>query len=151
MSHSSDEKQQAGNTLNGQNSRHILLLDDEKAVRVALSRLLKARGHRCSAAATGEILLDIFERSRRTDINFDLAILDIKILGGMGGIETMQKMKQIDNSIPIMSMSGNPADTLFKGDEASGFVTHLEKPFSAEHLSFEIERICSGSSQADIT
>lgn len=151
MCRSSDDKQRAEKTPTGSPSRHILLLDDEKAVRIALSRLLKARGHRCTTAATGEILLDIFERSHQTDVNFDLAILDIKILGGMGGIETMQKMKQIDNNIPIVSMSGNPADTLFKGDEGSGFVSHLEKPFSAEHLSSEIERICSGSSPTGTT
>jgi len=47
-----------------------------------------------------------------------------------------------------MSMSGNPVDTLFNGDEGDGFVAHLEKPFSAEHLSSEIARVCARASHA---
>jgi len=143
---SSNQIKVAGNAPAATNSRHILLLDDEKPVRDALSRVLRARGHQCTAAATGEILLDILEQGRHTGISFDLAILDIRIVGGMGGIETMKRIKQIDSSLPIMSMSGNPVETLFIGDESSGFVRHLEKPFSAEHLSAAIEHACSTSS-----
>ena len=132
-------------------SLNILLLDDEEAVLVALSRLLKARGHQCSTAQTGEILLDILKQGQQTSSRFDLAILDIKIVGGMGGVETMQQIKLIDSRIPILSMSGNPVDTLFEGDEASGFAAHLEKPFSADHLSAEIERVCSDSFQTSNT
>ncbi len=124
------------------NSRHILLLDDEKAVRDALSRVLKARGHQCSTAPTGEVLLEILERGRQTGIQYDLAILDIKIVGGLGGIETLQKIRQSGSTMPVVSMSGYPVETVFDGVDTSGFVGHLEKPFSAEQLSDEIERLC---------
>jgi len=151
MSYSGDEKQRAGKESAGTNSLHILLLDDEQAVLTALSRLLRALGHQCSTATTGEILLDMLEHSRQTSIRYDLAILDIKIDSGMGGIETMQRIKQIDSSIPVMSMSGHPVDTLFHGDEKSGFVAHLEKPFSSKHLSTEIARFCCTASSTLVT
>lgn len=130
-------------------SRHILLLDDEKAVRDALTRLLKACGHYCSTAPTGEILLDLLEHSRQTDMHYDLAILDIKIVGGMGGIETMQRILQIDCSISVISMSGYPVETLLDEADSNGFVGHLEKPFSGKQLSAEIERVCSLSSPTE--
>lgn len=123
-------------------SRHILLLDDEKAVRDGLSRMLKSRGHQCTAAPTGELLLEIFTQDRQNGVNFDLGILDIKIVGGMGGIETMQRLKEIDSHLPLLSMSGYPVETLFKRGENGGFAAHLIKPFSAESLSAEIERLC---------
>jgi len=132
-------------------SRQILLLDDEKAVLDALSRLLRARGHQCSTAPTGEILLDILQQAVQTGVRYDLAILDIKIVGGMGGIETMKKIKQIDSRIPILSMSGYPVDTLFKGNECNEFEGHLQKPFSAQHLSTEIDRVCTNCSPTTVT
>lgn len=141
--HHEDEKHPIDEIPVGEKSRRILLLDDEKAVRDALTRLLKARGHLCSTAPTGEILLEILEHSRHLGICFDLAILDIKIVGGMGGIETMQRITAMDSSIPVISMSGYPVETLFDDNESTGFAGHLEKPFSAQRLSAEIERICS--------
>jgi len=125
------------------NSRYILLLDDETAVLQALSRVLKDRGHYCSSATTGEVLLETIDQASQTGIKYDLAILDIKIPDGMGGIETMQKMQKLDSEIPVISMSGYPVESLFTGDESEGFVGHLEKPFSADDMSAEIKRICA--------
>jgi len=41
----------------------------------------------------------------------------------------MQRVMQIDSSLPVMSMSGTPVNTLFAGEESNGFVAHLEKHF----------------------
>jgi len=144
------EKPRAGDTAVGSNSRHILLLDDEPAVRDALSRVLKSHGYLCSAAATGETLLNILEGGLQSGISYDLAILDIKIIGGMAGIETMQKIKQFDSRLPALSMSGYPPETLFDGSESSGFVGHLEKPFKGVELVAEIERVCSTPSPTEL-
>jgi len=137
------DKQPTGTLSRQTTSRHILLLDDEKPVLDALSRLLRARGHQCSTALSGEMLLEVLEHGSQNGVRYDLAILDIKIVGGMGGIETMQEIKQLDIGLPMLSMSGNPVDTLFHDNESCGFVGHLEKPFSAEHLTAEIERVCT--------
>ena len=141
----STEVEQNTKSADATKSRHILLLDDEKAVRDALSRLLKARGHHCVTAKTGEVLLEILEHSHQSGVSHDLIILDIKIVGGMGGIETMQRLTQMHCNIPVISMSGYPVETLFDEGERAGFVGHLEKPFSAQLLSAEIDRACSSS------
>ncbi len=143
MEHSRDNIHHTDKKPINSKSRYILLLDDEKPVRDALSRLLKARGHHCTTAPTGEVLMEILEQSRQSGINHDLAILDIKIVGGMGGIETMQRIALMDPHIPVISMSGYPVETLFGEGERDGFAGHLEKPFSARQLSREIERVFS--------
>ncbi len=144
MYHSRDVEHGTKTTDRAQ-SRHIILLDDEKTVRDALSRLLKSKGHHCTTAPTGEVLLEIIEHSPDTGATHDLVILDIKIAGGMGGIETMQRLSETNCNIPVISMSGYPVETLFDEGEREGFVGHLEKPFSAQQLSAEIDRVFSSS------
>ena len=61
-------------------ARHILLLDDELAVREALARVLKWNGHQCTTAHTGEELLELVNAASLTNTHYDLAILDIKYL-----------------------------------------------------------------------
>jgi CheY-like chemotaxis protein len=125
-------------------SRHILLLDDEEAVRKALTRLLKSLGHQCTTAAVGEEVLSLLESSQYNDTYYDLAILDIKIFGGMGGIETLREMRESGCTIPVVSMSGYATEEIYPNEEDSkGFSGHLQKPFNARQLLSEIEGCCS--------
>ena len=129
-------------------ARHILLLDDELAVREAVSRVLKWNGIKCTTAYTGEELLELVKSASLTNTHYDLAILDIKIFGGMDGVETMQKMKDLGSAIPIISMSGYHIDDIFSGEkERFGFAGHLAKQFGKEELLSEIERLCPPSSK----
>ncbi len=128
-------------------ARHILLLDDELAVRVAMARVLKWNGHQCTTAHTGEELLELVKSASQNNIKYDLAILDIKIFGGMGGIEAMQKMKESGCAIPIISMSGYGTEDIFSSEEdRTEFAGHLQKPFNKLKLLSEIERLCPPSS-----
>lgn len=125
-------------------TRHILLLDDELAVRVALARVLKWNGHQCTTAHTGEEVVEIIKLANQTNTHYDLAILDIKIFGGMGGVETMRKMKELGSVIPVISMSGYREEDIFTSEaDRTGFAGHLHKPFDKSDLLGEIERLCS--------
>ena len=127
-------------------SRHILLLDDEHSVRQALTRLLRSLGHKCTAVSTGEDVLASLKEPPGAMTTYDLIILDIKIIGGMGGIETMRKIQQMGYSIPVISMSGYALDEIFYTDtEKHGFASHLQKPFTAKTLSHEIEKLCGAA------
>ena len=129
-------------------ARHILLLDDELAVREALSRVLKWNGLECTTAYTGEELLELLESASLTNTHYDLAILDIKIFGGMDGVETMRKMKDLGSAIPIISMSGYHINDIFSGEiDRIGFAGHLTKPFGKAELLSEIERLCPRSTK----
>ena len=136
----------SGNTNNAcadTRARHILLLDDELAVREALARVLKWNGHQCTTAYTGEELLELVKAASLTNTHYDLAILDIKIFGGMDGIETMQRMKELGSAIPVISMSGYHTEDIFSSEEERvGFAGHLKKPFNKLELLSEIERLC---------
>ncbi len=140
----------SGNASKDNGVRSILVLDDELAVRKALARLLKSLGHECTTAATGEELLDLINSPDSTNPRFDLMIMDIKISGGMGGIETMQKVMELGITIPMVSMSGYSTEELFESEKDSvGFSGHLPKPFNKIELVDAIDRLCPAPSGKD--
>ena len=116
----------------------IILLDDEDAVLRATRRMLKAHGHLCYTATVGEEVLSLLG-----DMLPDLVILDIKIVGGLGGIETMQSIRQLGFTMPIFSMSGYSASEIFETPNIEeGFTAHSEKPFDGNRLSALISEYC---------
>lgn len=136
-----DKPTNAGKAQKPANSRRILLLDDELAVRQALARLIKALGHECTAVSIGEEILAEIESTRHNNTPYDVAILDIKIANGMGAIETMLEMRQLGSTLPVISMSGYSSDEILIDQAARAeFSGHLQKPFSKDDLISQIER-----------
>jgi CheY-like chemotaxis protein len=78
----------------------ILLIDDDAAVRSAISLILDQEDHVVSAAPDGEAGLE-FARQRR----FDLAIVDI-FMPGLDGIETISRLHAMAPALPIIATSG---------------------------------------------
>ncbi len=65
-------------------SEKILIVEDEKVVALSIESNLKSIGYEvCGIASTGERALNLAAKTLP-----DLAIMDIKIKGGMDGIET---------------------------------------------------------------
>jgi len=79
----------------------ILVVDDNKTVRQAVSRDLGDRGFFPIEASDGKKALEIFQKERP-----DSVLLDLQ-MPGMGGIETLQKFKEIDPDIPIVIVTGH--------------------------------------------
>lgn len=142
-----DNGTDSNNMSQGDTGRHILLLDDEVAVLNALCAVLDSRGYRCTTATCGEKVLELIEVARHANIRYDVFVFDIKIRNGMGGIETLQQIRQAGCEVPALSISGYATEELFGSEEERNlFSGHLQKPFSANQLVREIERLCDGDS-----
>ena len=57
-------------------SYHILVVDDELAMRATLTEILQGEGYRVTAASNGEAALDVLRQQ-----TIDLAGLDLKMAG----------------------------------------------------------------------
>jgi CheY-like chemotaxis protein len=113
----------------------ILIVDDDGAVRATITILLERAGHSVVAASDGRKGLALFEAG-----DFDLLFLDI-FMPGMDGIETMRQVHQMQPTIPIIVISGNPmaADSgpgpnFLKMATKLGAVSSLQKPFKSSAL-----------------
>ena len=113
----------------------ILIVDDEPAVQVTIRLLLERAGHSVVTAGDGRNGLAIFAAEA-----FDLLFLDI-FMPGMGGLETMRRVRQAHPLIPIIVMSGHlmPSDSTSGPDFLNmaiglGAVRSLQKPFKPADL-----------------
>jgi len=112
----------------------ILLMDDEEIVRKAIGRMLKNRGSEVVFAEDGEEAVQIFKEAKNSSQPFDAMILDLTIPGGMGGKETVKKIREMDSNVKIIVASGYSNDPVMANYEKYGFDGVIVKPFDNEEL-----------------
>lgn len=98
---------------------HILVVDDEPAVRRVLVRQLSQGGYRVSEAPDGVLAL---ERLRNATIPIDLVLTDL-VMPNMGGEALARRIGQEFSGLPVLCMSGTP-----------GLTTGGNEPWSADQV-----------------
>lgn len=81
-------------------SKSILLVDDEAIIVQTLCDDLQYGGYRVDAASNGQQGLDLFETYRH-----NLVVADLN-MAGMGGMELVKKIKDIDSQVKIIILTG---------------------------------------------
>lgn len=98
----------------------ILVVDDEKSIRLAVSKLLSQHGYAVAAAENAAEAMKHLTKSR-----VDLVILDVVLPDG-DGVHLAKLMKKMDPSLPIVLFSGIGFDEQLEAQakqvEASAYV-----------------------------
>lgn len=81
--------------------KHILIVDDDDMLRRYVKELLKLNNYKVSEAANGKLGLKEFRENKP-----DLVITDI-IMPEMEGISFIRKLREHNQEIPIIAMTGN--------------------------------------------
>ena len=108
--------------------QHILVVEDDRAVRESLRRSLEFNGYQVSTASDGaEALAGI------SAINPDAVVMDV-MMPRLDGLETTRALRKVGNSIPILVLTARDA----VGDRVEGLDAgaddYLTKPFALEEL-----------------
>jgi DNA-binding NtrC family response regulator len=108
---------------------NILVVDDEGDFLETLMNRLKKRNIGTIGCASGE------EAVRLTKAHaFDVVILDIKMPGGMDGIETLREIKRIRPAAEVILLTGHASlETSVEGMR-HGAYDYLLKPIRLEDL-----------------
>lgn len=112
--------------------KKILVVDDEENIRFLYKEDLEDEGFQVELAKNGEEALEKFFLFKP-----DLITLDIK-MPGMGGIECLKRLREIDKRIPIVMVSAYfdykqdftiwaSSAYIWKGDYQTEFLTTIRK------------------------
>jgi two-component system phosphate regulon response regulator PhoB len=113
-----------------QDSR-ILLVEDDKSIRLTVSETLISEGFKVSSFKEGLSALDFINNDIKKDV--DLIILDL-MLPGLNGLELCRKIRNDEDYTPILILSAkdNESDRVL-GLEV-GADDYLTKPFGLNEL-----------------
>ncbi|MEE9524379.1 MAG: response regulator [Thermodesulfovibrionales bacterium] len=104
-------------------TQRVLVVDDEKSLRLVLSEFLKDNGCEVLTAASAEKALTIMN-----NVEFDLAIVDIR-LPGMNGIQLLEKIKDRSPDTEVIIITSHVSmDTALDAIQ-KGAYDYLTKPF----------------------
>jgi two-component system response regulator (stage 0 sporulation protein F) len=104
----------------------ILIVDDEDIIRDFFSGTLTEYG--LLTAKSGEEALEIIKANRP-----DLVLLDLK-MPGIGGIETLRRIKKIDKAIAVIIMTGYGTPAIKKQAMSLGAHSLMAKPFELQEI-----------------
>jgi PAS domain S-box-containing protein len=113
---------------------HILVADDEKAIRDTLQEAIGYVGYRCSVASHGKEALTILDREP-----VDVVITDI-MMPSMDGIELTKIIKK-KYSTDVIMMTGFVKDFTYENIIDLGVSDFMEKPVGIKELIIRLKRV----------
>jgi two-component system cell cycle sensor histidine kinase/response regulator CckA len=123
--------------------KRILVVDDEAIVRDVLGQMLKHLGYDVTCAGEGTEAVLLFKEAKASGNPFDVSLLDLSIPAGMGGKETIKKLKHITPDICAIVTTGYPTEAIMGDFRKYGFSAVLPKPCKVDELRRVLERVLS--------
>ncbi|MGV1099442.1 sigma-54-dependent transcriptional regulator [Thiovibrio sp. JS02] len=116
-------------------SRRILVVDDEQNMRIALFEALTRNGHEVAVAENGRMALEMIAKNRP-----DLVVADIK-MPEMDGITLLGLVKEAHPDLPVVIMTGfATVDTAVEAMKRGAF-DYILKPFPVEVIEETVARV----------
>ena len=113
----------------------ILVMDDQDDIRVVLAEMLTELGYEPHSSADGDEAIRLFEEARTAGTPFDAVVMDLTVPGGLGGVETVARLRQLDPNLKAVVSSGYSSDPVMSEYRDHGFSGAITKPFGLERLS----------------
>jgi two-component system response regulator MprA len=113
----------------------ILVVDDDRALREALRRVLTLGGYEVQAAADGEQAIELVVQAVP-----DAVVLDVG-LPGIDGLEVCRRLRRLGNRVPILMLTARDAVSDRIDGLDAGADDYLVKPFDVQELKARVRAL----------
>jgi DNA-binding NtrC family response regulator len=112
----------------------VLIVDDKDLLRDSVGATLQRAGFSIVTASDGQGAIELIARRRP-----DAVVTDLK-MPGMDGLELIEKIREIDDELPVVMMTAFGAvETAVKAMKLGAF-DYLTKPFEGDELIIAVKR-----------
>lgn len=114
----------------------ILVVDDQRTVRLTLSQALKAEGHEVATAESGRTA-----QLKLGEDDYDLVLLDLHLDGNADGLDHLVRLQKQSPGLSVVVCTAQASIETAVEAMRRGAVDYLEKPFTPDSLRQVLARI----------
>ncbi len=122
-------------------TERLLVMDDEEAIRKLLATVLVKLGYQVQTARDGAEAIALCEHAKASGRGFDAVLLDLTVSGGMGGLEAVARLKELDPSLKLIVSSGYSDAPVLSEFRKYGFDDVIRKPWALAEVSEVFGRV----------
>jgi DNA-binding NtrC family response regulator len=112
----------------------VLLVDDEEAIRFALSEVMEVSGIEVRTAAGTDEALTKIEGA-------DVVVTDYA-MPGRNGLELLDEVRALDPSIPVIVLTAHGSERIAVEALKRGAYDYIAKPFDNDEVAYSVRRAC---------
>jgi two-component system cell cycle sensor histidine kinase/response regulator CckA len=112
----------------------VLFMDDDLHICAIAGTMLESLGYRYDVAHTGEEAVQLYKRYLNIGRPYDVVIMDLTIIGGMGGEQTFRLLRDLHADVRAIIASGYDNEDMARQFLDLGFLGYLTKPYRVGDL-----------------
>lgn len=112
----------------------ILFLDDDPKIGELTASMLASLDYTYDIVRTGEDALTFYRRYLNIGRPYDAVILELNVIGGMGGEECFKQIRALHPEVRAIANSGYDSDEMIRRFHSMGFAACLTKPYRVGDL-----------------
>jgi DNA-binding NtrC family response regulator len=116
-------------------SARILVVEDERAIQIALTGLLKKQGHEVVVAGSGSSAIALLEKEA-----FDLVLTDLALGEGASGMDVLHACNDQRPGTPVVLITAHGSEKLAVVAMKAGAADYVPKPFDNDEIRLVVER-----------
>lgn len=119
----------------------VLFMDDDLKICALTSTMLQSLDYKFDIAHNGDEAIKFYQRYLNIGRPYDAVIMDITVVGGMGGEECFHELHKLDPDVRAIVSSGYDNDEMAHRFLDMGFCGYLTKPYRVTDLGKVIKAV----------
>jgi PAS domain S-box-containing protein len=112
----------------------VLFMDDDPEICSLTGSMLESLDYKYDIARNGDEAITLYKRYLNIGRPYDAVIMDLTVIGGMGGEEAFRLLKELDGDVRAIVSSGYDNEDMARQYLDMGFCGYLTKPYRVTDL-----------------
>ena len=119
----------------------VLVVEDERAIQIALSGLLTREGYEVETSATAEIAIARLTATAESGENpFDCVLTDLSLGEGQTGMDVLKRAKEIRAQTAVIMITAHGSEKIAVEAMKAGAEDYVPKPFDNDEIRVVVAR-----------
>jgi two-component system cell cycle sensor histidine kinase/response regulator CckA len=119
----------------------VLFMDDDPKISALTGTMLESLNYKYDLAANGDEAIALYKRYLNIGRPYDAVLMDLTVIGGMGGEECFKVLKELDPDVRAIACTGYDNDDMNRKLMDLGFSYYLTKPYRVTELGKSLKAV----------